>query len=69
MNTANARDGYIVVNYLRELAAAFHSFYNDSKIIEAEYKIASEQILLVKAFVNVASVALNTIGIKPMEKM
>ena len=58
-----------LANYLEELAAAFHKFYTECRIIGSEENLASARITLVKAVKTVLKNGLTIIGISAPEKM
>lgn len=57
-------------NYAYKLASIFHSYYNDSTIIdENNIALTKERLALVKASSIVLKINLNLLGIEPKEKM
>ncbi len=67
--TLNEREPSILVNYLKSLASAFHSFYNSCPVILTKKDQSTERISLVYAFQNLMAKNFELLGIKPMKKM
>ena len=68
--TAAARlEPHDVANYLRELAADLHSFYNAHKILEAAPETASARLALVAATRQVIANGLGLLGVAAPESM
>ncbi len=58
-----------LVNFVKELAAAFHSFYESSPILIDDKTIANTRLVITKACKIVLNNALQTLGVKPLDKM
>ena len=58
-----------VANYLRELAADFHSFYNAHKILEGAREVTNARLALVKAVRQVLASGLNLLGVSAPDSM
>ena len=58
-----------VANYLRELAADFHSFYNAHKILEGAREVTNARLALVKATRQVLASGLNLLGVSAPDSM
>ncbi|MBR2991563.1 MAG: arginine--tRNA ligase [Solobacterium sp.] len=69
-DAAKTRMPHKMVNYIAELAAIFHSYYNDSKIIDpANPELSGQRLALVKACEIVLKNALGLIGVSAPELM
>jgi len=66
---ADNRAPQAVVHYLRELAAEFHSFYNDLRIIDAEERERDARTLLAAATAQVLANGLKLLGVSAPESM
>ena len=58
-----------LANYLRELAADFHSFYNAHKVLETEPGTAKARLALVAATQQVIANGLALLGVSAPEAM
>ena len=58
-----------VANYLRELAADFHSFYNAHKILEGAREVTNARLALVKATRQVFASGLDLLGVSAPDSM
>lgn len=63
------RGPQILANYLRELAAAFHAFYNAEPILNAEEQLRHARLGLCKATQQVLVNGLNLLGVSAPETM
>ncbi len=63
------RGPQILANYLRELAAAFHAFYNAQPILTAEEELRAARLGLCKATQQVLANGLNLLGVSAPESM
>jgi len=63
------RGPQILANYLRELAAAFHAFYNAEPILNAEEELRHARLGLCKATQQVLVNGLNLLGVSAPETM
>ena len=63
------RGPQIVANYLRELAAAFHAFYNAQPILTAEEDLRHARLGLCKATQQVLANGLALLGVSAPETM
>ena len=67
---AEKRIPHRMTNYVQELSAAFHSFYNAEKVLDAENKPLSEaRLALIQAVQVTLKNALQLIGVSAPEKM
>ncbi|WP_100332507.1 arginine--tRNA ligase [Bacillus xiapuensis] len=67
---AEKRIPHRIPNYIQELAAAFHSFYNAEKVLDASNKALSEsRLALIRAVQITLKNALQLIGVSAPEKM
>ncbi len=64
-----ARGPQIIANYLRELAAAFHSYYNGTAILVAEEELRNARMGLCMATRQVLSNGLRLLGVNAPERM
>ena len=58
-----------IANYLRELAADFHSFYNAHKVLEGEPEVTNARLALVTASRQVLASGLNLLGVSAPDSM
>lgn len=69
-DAAKHRTPHRIANYIQELAAAFHSFYNAEKVINAENEqLSSARLALITAVRTTLANALKLIGVSAPEKM
>ena len=67
---AKLRAPHRVANYIQELAAAFHSFYNAEKVLDASnVELSSARIALITATRTTIANALRLIGVSAPERM
>ncbi|PRH81770.1 arginine--tRNA ligase [Arenimonas caeni] len=66
---AAGRAPQVVANYLRELAAAFHAFYNAQPILVADEELRNARLGLAKATQQVLANGLALLGVSAPEKM
>lgn len=69
-DSASARTPHRIANYIQELAATFHSFYNAEKVLDTDNKDRSEaRLALVTATRTTLANALKLIGVSAPERM
>ncbi|MCH4208245.1 MAG: arginine--tRNA ligase [Solobacterium sp.] len=69
-DAAATRMPHKMVNFISRFAQSFHSYYNDSKILDPENpELSSQRLALVKACEIVMKNALNSIGVSAPEHM
>jgi len=69
-DAARVRAPHRIANYVQELAATFHSFYNAEKVLDADNKDRSEaRLALITAVRITIANALKLIGVSAPEKM
>ena len=69
-DAANSRMPHKVVNYITKFAQAFHSYYNDSKIVDEDnVELSSQRLALVQACEITLKNALNSIGVSAPDHM
>ncbi|TFE04182.1 arginine--tRNA ligase [Jeotgalibacillus salarius] len=69
-SSAQMRTPHRVATYINELAAAFHSFYNANKVLDAEApELTKARLNLIQAVRQTISNALKLIGVAAPEKM
>ncbi|MGG0655056.1 arginine--tRNA ligase [Rummeliibacillus pycnus] len=69
-DAARVRAPHRIANYIQELAATFHSFYNAEKVLDADNKDRSEaRLALITAVRTTIANALKLIGVSAPEKM
>ncbi|KFN43977.1 arginine--tRNA ligase [Arenimonas oryziterrae] len=68
-SAAGNRGPQILANYLRELAAAFHAFYNSQPILTAEEEVRHARLGLCKATQQVLANGLALLGVSAPESM
>ncbi len=59
----------IILQYLQELAAAFHSFYNKHRVLSDDHAVAKARLVLVDSVKVVLANGLNLLGVTFPEKM
>jgi arginyl-tRNA synthetase len=68
--TVKSREVNVLSNYLYKLAQFFHSYYNDSKVIDPDNSdLTSQRLALIKATSIVIKIGLNLLGIEVKESM
>ena len=68
-STALARQPHRLVNYLYQLATAFHSFYNSEYVIQTDQLKTQERLAILNATQIVLQNGLSLIGVSAPEKM
>lgn len=69
-DAAKHRTPHRIANYIQELAATFHSFYNAEKVLNADNKALTEaRLALITAVKTTIANALKLIGVSAPEKM
>lgn len=69
-DSARTRAPHRIANYIQELAATFHSFYNAEKVLDTDHKERSEaRLALITATRTTLANALSLIGVSAPEKM
>ena len=69
-DTAKIRQPHKICNYIQKLAAAFHSFYAECKVVDPQdQQLTSERLALVKATKITLKNALDLIGVSAPEYM
>ena len=69
-DAANSRMPHKVVNYITKFAQAFHSYYNDSKIVDEDnLELSAQRLALVQACEITLKNALNSIGVSAPDHM
>jgi arginyl-tRNA synthetase len=66
---AKERAPHRIARYVHELAGAFHSFYNQCRIMGVEPELAEARLVLVGAVKNTICHALTILGVSAPEKM
>ncbi|MCK4706987.1 MAG: arginine--tRNA ligase, partial [Gammaproteobacteria bacterium] len=69
LNAAERREPHIVINYLRELAQCFHSWYNAHKFIVEDEELRNARVALAFATRQVIKNGLLLMGVSVPEKM
>ncbi|MEO1419393.1 MAG: arginine--tRNA ligase [Pseudomonadota bacterium] len=70
VSAADKRSPHILVNYLRDLAAELHSYYNNSdKILEDEAPVRNRRLTLIAAVRVVLRNGLSILGVSAPERM
>ena len=59
----------MVANYLRDVAAEFHSFYNAHKIMEVNVEVSLARLALATATQHVIASGLRILGVSAPEAM
>lgn len=67
--SANSLEPYVVLQYLQELAAAFHSFYNKHRVICDDPDLSKARLILVDCVRIVLANGLNLLGVSLPKKM
>ena len=60
---------HVVANYLRDVAATFHSFYNQHKIIDEDSAVSLARLALATATKQVIANGLHILGVSAPEAM
>jgi arginyl-tRNA synthetase len=58
-----------IANYLKDCAAEFHSYYNDTKFLIDDKNIMENRLALIRATQYVLSNGLNLLGVSAPNKM
>lgn len=66
---AKERAVHRIARYAHDLASAFHSFYNQCRIVGADEDVAKARLALTKAVKNTICHSLNILGVSAPEKM
>ncbi|MFT5207456.1 MAG: arginyl-tRNA synthetase [Candidatus Omnitrophota bacterium] len=66
---AKAYEPHVLVEYLEQLAASFHKFYQQCHIVDAEPPLAAARLALANATQTVIKNGLNLLGVSSPEKM
>ncbi len=69
LQAANKFEPYILAEYLKEVASAFHTFYHNCRIIGSHLEIASARYALCEATRFVLANGLSILGVSAPEKM
>jgi arginyl-tRNA synthetase len=69
LSAANRREPHIVVNYLRDLANDFHSWYNANQFLVDDAGLRNARITLARAVAQVLRNGLQLMGVSAPEKM
>lgn len=64
-----SQEPVFVIEFLKDLAASFHKFYEKKRVLDEDKKISQARINLVSAVRTVFHCGLTLLGIKPVEKM
>lgn len=68
-NAANNREPHQIANYLKELAAEFHTYYNSEKTLVEEDDVRNARLTLAEAVRQVISNGLDLLGVSAPEEM
>ncbi len=66
---ASSRAPHKLTNYINDLASAFHSFYNDEKVVTEDEVKSYERLALLNAVKIVLKDGLQLVGVSAPEKM
>lgn len=66
---ANKNEPYILVEYLKDLAASFHNFYHNCRIVDAEEKTKEIRFVILETSRRVLKNGLTILGVSSPEKM
>ncbi len=69
LRAAETLEPQVIAEYLREVAAAFHKFYHDCRILGEEESLMQARFALLRAAKTVLNNGLAVLGIKAPEKM
>lgn len=69
VDAAEKRAPHLITNYIHDLSAAFHSFYNAERVITEDLEKSKEMLALVEATRITLANALNLIGVSAPEEM
>ena len=68
-NAANNREPHQIANYLKELAAEFHTYYNSEKTLVDEDDVRNARLTLAEAVRQVIANGLSLLGVSAPEEM
>jgi len=68
-DAADSRQPHKICNYIQRLAALFHSFYGECKVMCEDHELCRQRLALVKATKITLSNALELIGVTAVERM
>ena len=69
LGSAQNRAPYLITKYLQELAAIFHQFYTNSRIIVDDKNLMNSRLCVVEAAITVLRNALKLVGVSAPERM
>ena len=67
--TCNNLSPHLLIFYLKDLASAFHNFYNDNKILDKSESEKLTILAVTHAVKEVIADSLNLLGVKALEEM
>ncbi|WP_415906271.1 arginine--tRNA ligase [Neptuniibacter sp. QD72_48] len=68
-NAANAREPHQIANYLKDLAAEFHTYYNSEKTLVEDTDVRNARLTLAVAVRHVLANGLDLLGVSAPEQM
>jgi len=68
-NAANNREPHQIANYLKELAAEFHTYYNSEKTLVDEDDVRNARLTLAEAVRQVIANGLSLLGVSAPTEM
>jgi arginyl-tRNA synthetase len=68
-NACNCSEPHLIANYLKELAAQYHGFYNNHKVITADARLRDARLCLSLAVRQVIGNGLDLLGVSAPEHM
>jgi arginyl-tRNA synthetase len=69
INAAHKTEPQILADYLRALAAAFHGFYHDCRIIGVDENLQSSRLVLARLIKNILKNGLSIMGVQAPNRM
>ena len=66
---AEERSPHSLVHYIKDLAAAFHTFYEQNPVINEDSKIENARLLLTMTTKIVLANSFRILNVEPLEKM
>ena len=69
VDASDSREPHRIAHYLLELARAFHSYYNDHRVVSDDAELTAARLRLVAAVRQVVANGLELLGIDAPERM
>ncbi len=69
LTSAKKYSPYLITNYLKELAAVFHKFYAQTRILSEDKELTKAKLAIIKSVIYIIKSGLEIIGVNAPEKM